>query len=284
MSDVEKTYSSDVFAEFEWDFTEEGIHVSMSDSAAFMPEVYDRRIAEIYFNVDSAASEGWYDLMLDSLVIVDTTGNEVPSKARRKGRFYIELPTLKVTDGQGYRGSSGNMVEIDLENGFFVDAMQFDLLFDRTYLSVSDVKKTERNRMDLFAWSSIANGIRVAMTDFDGIDEGTGPIVVIFFDIDENAALGEYEMKLSDIVIGAFFQNHVDQFNLVDGTFRVMPQNGDVNGDGTVSVEDAITVVNIIIGFYEPTSHEFSAADCNDDYVVNVLDVVCIVNIILGNE
>ena len=56
-----------------------------------------------------------------------------------------------------------------------------------------------------------------------------------------------------------------------------------MNGDGIISVEDIITVINIIIGFYEPTSHEFSAADCNDDDVVNVLDVVCIVNIITGN-
>ena len=42
-------------------------------------------------------------------------------------------------------------------------------------------------------------------------------------------------------------------------------------------------VVNIIVGTYDPSDDEFSAADMNSDGVVDVLDIVILVNAILGD-
>ena len=52
---------------------------------------------------------------------------------------------------------------------------------------------------------------------------------------------------------------------------------GDVNGDGTINVQDIILVVNMIL-----SSDTSSSGDINADGVINVLDVVQLVNLILG--
>lgn len=57
---------------------------------------------------------------------------------------------------------------------------------------------------------------------------------------------------------------------------------GDVNSDGRIDVTDALMVINIILGNYNPTQQEMRAADINGDGLVNIADVVSIVNTILG--
>ncbi|UCE20298.1 MAG: putative Ig domain-containing protein, partial [Gemmatimonadota bacterium] len=66
---------------------------------------------------------------------------------------------------------------------------------------------------------------------------------------------------------------------------------GDVNGDCSLDILDAVSVVNIILELTGPTEEEEWRADCNGpggncdgDGVVNILDVVKIVRLILGFE
>lgn len=54
---------------------------------------------------------------------------------------------------------------------------------------------------------------------------------------------------------------------------------GDVNGDGSVTVSDVTTLVNIVLG--RETQHR-EAADVNGDGSVTIADVTAVVNIILG--
>ena len=57
---------------------------------------------------------------------------------------------------------------------------------------------------------------------------------------------------------------------------------GDANGDGIVSISDAVAVVNSILG--QPSSNFIkTAADVNNDGYVTISDAVAIVNIILNN-
>ena len=60
-------------------------------------------------------------------------------------------------------------------------------------------------------------------------------------------------------------------------------QNGDVNLDGQINIQDIIVTVNITLGSYEPTAEQYNIADINNDGEVNILDIVQLVNIILGN-
>ena len=57
---------------------------------------------------------------------------------------------------------------------------------------------------------------------------------------------------------------------------------GDVNGDGTVTVSDAMKVFNHISGKTLLTSDELKKADINSDGEITVADAMKIYNIILG--
>lgn len=59
---------------------------------------------------------------------------------------------------------------------------------------------------------------------------------------------------------------------------------GDINEDGVVDIMDVVLVVNIILGYFEPTVDQFDVADFDGNGSVNVIDVVNIVLSILGNE
>ena len=56
---------------------------------------------------------------------------------------------------------------------------------------------------------------------------------------------------------------------------------GDINGDGSINILDAVILVNFILGFQTPTDTEFTASDVNSDNILNVLDIVQLVNNIL---
>ncbi len=59
---------------------------------------------------------------------------------------------------------------------------------------------------------------------------------------------------------------------------------GDVNGDGNVTVSDAMVVFNYISGKEELTEEEQKKADVNKDGNINVADAMKIYNIILGKD
>ena len=61
----------------------------------------------------------------------------------------------------------------------------------------------------------------------------------------------------------------------------VSEQNGDVNLDGQINIQDVIISVNITLGIYEPSTEQFEMADINADGILNILDIVNLVNLIL---
>lgn len=58
-------------------------------------------------------------------------------------------------------------------------------------------------------------------------------------------------------------------------------QEGDANGDESVSISDAVSIVNYILGNPAAT-FILPSADVNKDGVVTITDAVSVVNIILG--
>ena len=59
-------------------------------------------------------------------------------------------------------------------------------------------------------------------------------------------------------------------------------QYGDVNADGKVTITDAVSIVNKILG-HESTGFMERAADVNRDSQITITDAVGVVNIILDN-
>jgi hypothetical protein len=57
---------------------------------------------------------------------------------------------------------------------------------------------------------------------------------------------------------------------------------GDLTGDGSVNVFDAITMLLIVVGLYQPTSLQAIVADLNRDGNINVFDAITVLQIIVG--
>ncbi len=64
--------------------------------------------------------------------------------------------------------------------------------------------------------------------------------------------------------------------------FKEIIEIGDANGDGAISISDAVAIVNKILGNPSPNFNE-TAADVNGDGDITITDAVAVVNIILGN-
>ena len=270
---------------FQWNDIPDGVHVSMSDSTAFLPEFIRGFIAYAYFTVSSTAPEGSYPLRMENIVVLDSAGQVVPTTFI-EGEFRTGWPTLGVTDGKGYPAGSGNVVKLILDNEFEACGLQVDIYFDTTVLSVSHMKKTERSSgMDIFNLATVTNGVRVAMTNLGhNIPIGTDPVADLYFTVKEGSPQGEYTLTLTNAVVGVSVPGGMaDEVYLDHGIFQVGIK-GDVNGDGMVDIADVVTTINIILELHEPLPGERSMADCMDDDVINVLDAVCIVNGILGGK
>ena len=59
---------------------------------------------------------------------------------------------------------------------------------------------------------------------------------------------------------------------------------GDVDGNGTTDIIDAVMAVNIVLGLYQPDEDEIARADMNYDGEIDILDVINIVNAVLGRQ
>ena len=51
---------------------------------------------------------------------------------------------------------------------------------------------------------------------------------------------------------------------------------GDVNGDGSITVIDALLCSNYILGLFELQPQEFLAADADGNNIINILDVLLV--------
>ena len=65
-------------------------------------------------------------------------------------------------------------------------------------------------------------------------------------------------------------------------TFKATFVQGDVNGDGAVTIADVTALVNIILGKTQAPAS--GVADVNGDHATTIADVTALVNIILGKN
>ncbi len=56
---------------------------------------------------------------------------------------------------------------------------------------------------------------------------------------------------------------------------------GDINDDSSIDVLDVVAIVNIIMGYLNPTPSQIWASDLNNDNQINIQDVILLVSMIL---
>ena len=77
-------------------------------------------------------------------------------------------------------------------------------------------------------------------------------------------------------------ENQIPDRNLVIPLPKVLAVKGDANGDGKITITDAVAIVNYILGTPSP-GFNIQAADVSGDNDITITDAVAVVNIILNS-
>ena len=120
-------------------------------------------------------------------------------------------------------GSRNNVIPLIQDNpDEAITSLQVDIYFDTDYFTVTVVVESPRaEAMDLFNYSSIIGGIRIAMANcFHSSYPGTGPIAYIFVDVSSDCPPGEYLWELKD-AIAQTPQGSYPILSTIDGTITV---------------------------------------------------------------
>ncbi len=111
--------------------------------------------------------------------------------------------------------------------------------------------------------------------------EKSGEIISLTVKCAEDAVDGSYEASLYNLI---FSDPNKVQIDLPDVSFDITivgVSPGDANGDGEVSIADAVAVVNYILGNHSDF-FVFDAANVDGDSEITISDAFAIVNIILN--
>ena len=110
----------------------------------------------------------------------------------------------------------------------------------------------------------------------------SGEIINLTVHCADDAAAGSYTGSVNDMIFSDANKVEVD---FDDFTFNVTiaraVKSGDANGDGEVSIADAVAVVNYILGNHSDI-FVFDAANVDGDSEITISDAFAIVNIILN--
>ena len=111
--------------------------------------------------------------------------------------------------------------------------------------------------------------------------EKSGEIISLTVKCAEDAVDGSYEASLYNLI---FSDPNKVQVDLPDVSFDITivgVSPGDANGDGNVTIADAVAVVNYILGNHSDI-FVFDAANVDGDSGITISDAFAIVNIILN--
>ena len=198
---------------------------------------------------------------------------------------------LAISNAETYAGKQ-IVLPIDMNNVASIKAFQFDLYLPEGVTIAKDEDEeelieltTRAAKSHTIAYSNRPDGaIRMICTSMSGAtfkgNEGT--IVNVTLDVAPSMTDGDYDIEVKNIEL-----SDGTPYNPADikATLTVKTYTpGDVDGTGTVSVNDAVCVINYILGspaedFIEP------AADLDGNGVITVNDVVILINdYILGGN
>ena len=199
--------------------------------------------------------------------------------------------TLAISDADAYVGKQ-IVLPIDMNNVASIQAFQFDLYLPEGVIVAKDedneymVELTSRaaKSHSISAQTRPDGAIRMVCTSMSGAtfkgNEGT--IVNVTLDVAPSMADGDYDIEVKNIEL-----SDGTPYNPADikATLTVKAYTpGDVDGTGTVSVNDAVCIINYILGSPIEGFIE-AAADLDGNGVITVNDVVILINdYILGDN
>ncbi len=127
------------------------------------------------------------------------------------------------------------------------------------------------------------NGIyQFVFTSTARIQGNSGAVVNIPIVVADNVAVGQYDVIVKDVELVKYGSSSQIHHSDRTATLTIKEMTlGDVNGDGRISVADAISIINYVLG-RTPVSFILVAADVNGDNDITLADAVATVDKILA--
>lgn len=111
-----------------------------------------------------------------------------------------------------------------------------------------------------------------------------GAVVNVPLVVADDAVIGTYDITIKNVELVKYGTSSQIHHGDRTATLTIKEMTlGDVNGDGRVSVADAISIINYVLG-RNPVSFITKAADVNGDESISLADAVAVVDIILGRS
>ena len=216
----------------------------------------------------------------------DEPGNDPGNNPGNNNNDPQEADTDNVLTISNLSATLGTTVTlpIAMENEDEITAFQFELELP-TGVTVTSRKLSTRKAEDhSMGFAQLQNG-NYQFTAFSSNSEAfsgnSGTLVNVGLTVDATMTTGDYTVKVKNIVLttpGGAQKRPADCLaTLSVSNVRL----GDVNGDGSINITDAVGIVNYILG-RPGTDFKPLAADVNKDGNINITDAVGIVNHILG--
>lgn len=129
------------------------------------------------------------------------------------------------------------------------------------------------------------NGVyQFVFTSTARIQGNSGAVVNIPIVVADNVAVGQYDVIVKDVELVKYGISSQIHHSDRTATLTIKEKTlGDVNGDGRISVADAISIINYVLG-RTPASFITVAADVNSDGDITLADAVATVDKILGGD
>ncbi|MCG2719255.1 MAG: hypothetical protein L6266_00750 [Nanoarchaeota archaeon] len=114
--------------------------------------------------------------------------------------YALQTVKVEIIDTSAYIATEDVLVPLALENNESVAGFQLEISHT-PYLIFQGVQTTERLVNSTIETNDVDNVLKIAAVTDAGIVAGTGAILNLVFDVDENAVTGEYILNATDVVI-----------------------------------------------------------------------------------
>lgn len=200
------------------------------------------------------------------------------------GVVEMDANSFVVADQKANQGKSIT-IPIEMNNVVDITAMQFEVVLPEG-ITWSKCQLAGREEDHVLSAKKQASGIYVvtviSMSD-ENFSGNSGAVANLTLNVDDDEVPGLYRVQIRNIELTTEDGDAVHPLD-VNATLTIKDFTmGDTNGDGDISITDAVVTVSHILG---NTTADFvsNAADVNEDGDITITDAVAIIRMVLNGE
>ena len=182
------------------------------------------------------------------------------------------------------------MLPIQLKNTSAITGLQFELQLPSGVTVAKDgagklVATLSDRAVDQSISGSLLSNGNYQFVVFSGTSSALtgneGAIAYVTLNVAESMAVGDYAIAVKEVELTKTDGTSLHHKDLTSKLTLTEAMIGDINGDGKVTVTDAVGIVNYIL-HRAPSVFITKAADVNGDGNITISDAVSVVNIVLN--